>query len=69
MAEGIINKNNFYFEGGYIVKSPCRDCSLETNLPVCSINCRMLSQVQALLTGTRSCSNKFSEFEEYSLSR
>jgi hypothetical protein len=58
---------NFDFEGAYISKSPCRDCARENSLPDCSTNCRLLSQVQALLTGTRSYSNKFSESETYSL--
>jgi hypothetical protein len=65
MAAGNINK--LYLEGAYITKSPCRDCDRENNLPDCSNNCRMLSQVQALLSGAGSCLNKLSEHEEYSL--
>ena len=67
MAAGSINEYKFDFDGGYITKSPCRDCILENNLPGCSNNCLTLSQVQALLSGIRSRSNKFSEYEEYSL--
>jgi len=69
MAAGSIIKNMFDLEGGCITKSPCRDCTLESNLPGCSNDCRMLSQVQMHLARSIFCSNQFSEYEEYSLLR
>nr|CBX28295.1 unknown protein [uncultured Desulfobacterium sp.] len=53
---------------GHLTKSPCRDCGLKDNLPSCSVNCKILSKVQADLAGMISCSNNCSEFEPYSLS-
>jgi len=58
MAAGSINEYEFDFEGGYITKSPCRDCTLESNLPDCSNDCRMLSQVQMHLARSIFCSNQ-----------
>ena len=69
MAVGSINEYKLNVEGGYITKSPCRDCTLESNLPDCSNNCLTLSQVQAHLSSIKSCSNRLSEYEEYSLLR
>lgn len=67
MALKRANKKKLDYEVSYIAKSPCRDCALENNLPECSNNCWLLSQVQALLAGIISCPSKFSEYEEYSL--
>ena len=67
MATENINENKLYFKGAYITKSPCRDCVRENNLPDCSKNCPRLSQVQAVLTGIRSFSNRISEHEAYSV--
>jgi hypothetical protein len=62
-----INKNTFNFETSYLAKSPCRDCALESNLPKCSNNCQVLSQVRALLANIISHPSKSSEYEDYSL--
>lgn len=69
MAARSLNDNEFDFECNYIAKSPCRDCNLKRNLPGCSNTCLTLSQVQALLSRIRSRSNKFLDYEEYSLLR
>jgi hypothetical protein len=60
-------KKKFDLDGGYIIESPCRNCSLINQLPECSNSCKKLIQVHRLLTGTISCSNNISEFETYSL--
>ena len=59
MASESINKCKFDFETSYIENSPCRDCSLESNLPGCSHNCRTLSQVRELLVGIISLPSNF----------
>lgn len=67
-AIATINKSRFDFESGYITKSPCRDCERANNLPYCSNNCRLLSQLQTRLIDTISSSNSLSDYEGYSLS-
>ena len=52
---------------GYIKKSPCRECPIQSSLPECSSRCEMLTQLQELLIGSISCSKSFSECEEYSV--
>ena len=52
---------------GYITKSPCRECSMQSSLPECSSCCEVLTQLQELLIGSISCSKSFSECEEYSV--
>jgi hypothetical protein len=52
---------------GYITKSPCRECSIKSNLPECSSRCETLTQLQELLVGSISCSKSFSNREEYSI--
>ena len=68
MKTKIKRENRFDVDGGYITRSPCLDCALRPNLPDCAHNCRTLSQLQALLIGTISCSSQFSEYEAYPLS-
>jgi len=65
-ADYTIGKN-FFIEGGYITKSPCRDCICKTDLPVCSTNCLILSQIQNFLASTLSCPLEFSDYEDYSV--
>jgi len=52
---------------GYITKSPCRECPIKSSLPECSDRCEMLAQLQELLIGSISCSQSFSNREEYSI--
>jgi hypothetical protein len=67
MQAKLMKTKKFDIDGGYITKSPCRDCAHASNLPECSSNCQTLSQLQALLAGIISCSNDVSEYESYSL--
>ena len=69
MAAASMNEHKIYIQGAHITKSPCRDCTRESDLPGCSNNCQTISQVRALSAGTIWCSKQQSEYEEYSLSR
>ena len=62
------NSNQFDFDRGHIIKSPCRECELKNRLPRCSENCRKLGRLQALLVGCVSCSNSFHNTDAYSIS-
>jgi hypothetical protein len=67
MEEQSILENRFDFDIGHITKSPCRECSVKSNLPECSNDCEILSELQELLIGGISCSKSFSNREEYSI--
>lgn len=49
-------KRRFDFEIGYLAQSPCRNCRKRGNLPKCSLNCRVIDQLQDLLAASLSCS-------------
>ena len=61
----IANGTKFDLDIGYLTKSPCRECELNSQLPVCSKNCQKLNQFQTLLSGFVSCSNDFDHTEPY----
>lgn len=62
-----VKEYRFDIDIGYITKSPCRGCPINSNLPECSSCCETLAQLQELLIGSISCSKSFSECEEYSV--
>ena len=45
----------FYFEIGYLVKSPCRECLKRKKLPKCVNDCTILDKIQILLSESVSC--------------
>jgi hypothetical protein len=67
MEEKIIKEYRLDIDIGYITKSPCRECPIKSRLPECSDCCETLSQLQELLVGSISCSQSFSDLEEYSV--
>ena len=67
MEEQSLRENRFDIDIGYITKSPCRECPIQSSLPECSSCCEMLAQLQELLIGSISCSQSFSNREEYSI--
>ena len=67
MAKNIDSGNRLDLDIGFVTKSPCRECFMKNNLPMCSKDCKILIQLQKLLVGIISCSNDFSEVEAYSL--
>lgn len=42
-------KRRFDFDIGYLVKSPCRDCSTRFQFPACMDACQVLDSVQRKL--------------------
>ena len=65
MLEKSDENQNFDFNIGYLVKSPCRDCRTQANLPDCSTNCAILHKVQAILADSISSANNFSVAETH----
>lgn len=62
------HSNNFDFDTGHIIKSPCRECELKNRLPGCSENCRMLDRIQKRLIGCISSSNNSQYTDTYAIS-
>jgi hypothetical protein len=67
MERDNVREYRFDIDIGYITKSPCRECPIKSSLPECSNRCEMLTQLQELLIGSISCSQSFSNREEYSI--
>ena len=40
----------FDFEIGYLIKSPCRECEVRSDFPVCADTCVTLGRIQAILS-------------------
>jgi len=67
-AKKDVDETILEFDRGYIAKSPCKDCDRKWQLPECSKDCPLLSELQSLLVGSVVCTNKFSETDVYSFS-
>lgn len=48
-------KFRFDFDIGYLVKSPCRICANQPELPTCADTCQVLERLHSLLSRTVSC--------------
>ena len=62
-----ICENNFDFDIGYLVKSPCRDCMTSDNLPDCIQGCDILDQIQTVLADSIPSEASFSPVETYNV--
>jgi hypothetical protein len=51
-------KHQFDFEIGYLVQSPCLQCSQRKALPYCIETCKMLERIHALLAEAVSCTRR-----------
>jgi hypothetical protein len=49
MEARLSETHSFDFDIGYLVKSPCRDCTSRENLPNCINDCEILDQIQTIL--------------------
>ena len=58
-------ENNFDFDIGYLVKSPCRDCMTSDNLPNCIQGCDILDKIQTVLADSIPSEASFSPTETY----
>ena len=56
----IIKRDKFDFEVGYLVKSPCKKCPNQNELPKCSDTCVVLDHIRVILSRGISCSGKYS---------
>ena len=65
MLEKNCENHNFDFDIGYLVKSPCKDCTTRPIFPDCMDDCKILDQIQTLLSESMSCANNFSTAEPY----
>ncbi len=54
-----VKRDQFDFEVGYLVKSPCKECLYRNNLPECSDECSVLDKVQVILSRGVSCTGKY----------
>lgn len=55
----------FDYEIGYLVKSPCRNCSTYAKFPDCMDRCTVLDRVQNALSDSLSSVNNYSAAESY----
>ncbi len=44
-----IERDKFDFDVGYLVKSPCNECSDRKNFPKCSDTCQILDKIRTKL--------------------
>ena len=60
-------RNRFDFDIGYMVKSPCRECSSRGEFPDCLEPCTIIDHVQRLLAAGISSSRSLSNLEDHAL--
>lgn len=48
----------FDFDVGHLIKSPCRECRDDINLPECAEKCVIVDRIQTLLAETISCTRR-----------
>ncbi len=65
MEQRIGENQNFDFDIGYLVKSPCRDCLTQGSLPDCIQGCEILDRIQTILADSISSETSFSPVETY----
>ena len=58
-------ENSFDFDIGYLVKSPCRDCTTRDNLPDCVQGCDILDKIQTILADSIPSEASISPVETY----
>ena len=59
--------HNFDFDIGYLVKSPCRDCTTSDNLPDCFQGCQILDQIQSVLADSIPSERTISPVDTYDI--
>lgn len=65
MEERFCENQNFDFDIGYLVKSPCKDCITRDNLPSCIQGCKILHQIQTVLADSIPSETNFSPVETW----
>jgi hypothetical protein len=67
LAMGNRYKHRFDFDIGYLVKSPCRECSDRYLFPNCMDDCISLDKIRTVLANGISCSRSYSSTESHSI--
>ena len=57
-----VKRDKFDFEIGYLIKSPCKECLSQKDLPQCADQCSLLDKIRILLSRGVSCTGKQSFF-------
>ena len=65
MDQRLSERNSFDFDIGYLVKSPCRDCTSREDLPCCIEGCEILDQIQSVLADSIPSETSISPVETY----
>ncbi len=61
MKREYIPRDQFDFEVGYLVESPCPRCAKRELFPVCMDACDTLKKIQSMLARGIACSRQFSD--------
>ncbi len=67
MDQRLSENHNFDFDIGYLVKSPCRDCTTRDNLPNCIQGCQILDQIQTVLADSIPSETSISPVDTYDI--
>ncbi len=65
MEQRLSENQNFDFDIGYLVKSPCRDCITREKLPECIQDCKILDQIQTVLADSIPSETSISPVETF----
>lgn len=58
MAPASGYKFQYDFEVGYLVRSPCKKCAHQAELPLCADNCGILDGIHTVLSRVVSCTRR-----------
>ncbi len=65
MDQRLSETHSFDFDIGYLVKSPCRDCTSREALPTCIEGCKILDQTQTVLADSIPSETSISPVDTY----
>ena len=65
MDQRLSETHSFDFDIGYLVKSPCRDCTSREVLPTCIEGCKILDQIQTVLADSIPSETSISPVDTY----
>ena len=60
-------RHRFDFDIGYLVKSPCRECTDRYLFPDCMNACLSLEKIRTVLANGVSCSRSYSSVESHAI--
>jgi hypothetical protein len=67
MLDKAADNHNFDFNIGHLVKSPCKACPTRENFPGCMEDCKLLDQIQTVLSDSISSANNYSVAETFDI--